>query len=79
MLEVEKNQHIGWDDATGFPINEYVFSVSDASELPASPWVDPLDGSSHIIAHGSRGWDITGHSVYGFDDGVWKLQFTMNG
>ena len=76
-IRVVKNQHVGWN-SHGVPINEYVFAVSKASELPSSPYTD-TDGSRHVIAHGSRGWAIQEKQVYGYDDGTWELQFTMNG
>lgn len=81
-LRVVKNNHVGWD-ASNRPINEYVFAVSQASELPDNGLFTDENGQVHVIAHGSRAWAIQEKSVYGWDDGTgfteWKLQFTMNG
>ena len=78
MIRESGNRHVGWDDSTGLPINEYVFACSEVSELPTSPYLG-ADGSEHIIAHGSRAWVIGDPSVYGYNDGSWVLQFTMGG
>ena len=81
-IDVVKNEHVGWD-ASNRPINRYVFTVSQASELPSGGTFTDENGQVHVVANGSRAWAIKEKSVYGWDgdpnENTWTRQFTMNG